>query len=119
MTTIKLTESNYLPWKFQILKTLQGYRLDNFVLSDDESPAKFLPQSGGVESSYTSIEENPTHSAWIRQDHLISSLLLGSMTEEVLQEMLDCSTSREIWKKIEDTYATNNLAKTMSFKNQM
>lgn len=91
---------------------MQGHGLDHFVLTDDGPPEPILRRSilDDPNSSSTDL------STWTRQYRLISSWLLGSMTEAVLQDLLDCTSARQIWTTLEGTYVTSNLTKSMGFQ---
>ena len=88
MVTIKLSSSNYLLWKSQLLPLLESQGLLGHVDSSLEPPPPFdLP---------TSQTPNTKHLAWKATDQRLLSLLLSSLTEEPMAEVVGLSTSREV-----------------------
>ncbi|XP_022156747.1 uncharacterized protein LOC111023586 [Momordica charantia] len=104
--------------KFQVLTAIQGHGLEQYIDSDIEPPSRFIQNGDGVTSS-TTQQPNPEYFHWIKQDKLISLWLLGSMSEEILSQMLDCRMVKEIWTLLECTFASRNLARVMQLKSKL
>lgn len=79
---IKLDRSNYMILKKQMLHILKSYDLDEFVLEKKKCPQKFLD----------AWKLNPSYKFWIRQDQMIGSWLIVSMTDELIKEVSDFDT---------------------------
>ncbi|XP_022159146.1 uncharacterized protein LOC111025572 [Momordica charantia] len=94
ISTIKLNDENFLLWRLQITTALQGHGLGKFIDPEAKIPSEFV-QSADESSSVPS--PNPEFINWKRQDKLITSWLLGSMSEEILSQMLECETAQEVW----------------------
>lgn len=45
---------------------------------------------------------NPAYSTWVNNDGLLTTWLLGTITEEVLLDLEDTSSARNIWQSIEN-----------------
>ena len=118
ISLVKLSDDNFRLWKFQNLTSLKAYDLENFLESGSEPPSKYLTST---ESSSTSaiVTPNPEYKVWKRQDHLISSWLLGSMSEEILNQMLHCKSAKEIWRTLQGIFSSRFLAQAMQFKNKL
>lgn len=104
---VKLGDDNFLLLKFQIIIALEGYGLDKYLQSESTSPSKFIfvvneTENTGVASSSSTqnLIPNLVYKKWKRQDRLISSWLLGSMSEEILNQMLNCESIKDIWATI-------------------
>ncbi|KAA0037306.1 putative Ty1-copia-like retrotransposon [Cucumis melo var. makuwa] len=87
-----------------ILTAVEAYDLESYLESTAESPTKYInPPSNhtltatGSSSAHTVSILNPEYKIWKRQDRLISSWLLGSMDEDILNQMLNC-TSGKLYK---------------------
>ncbi|XP_022148750.1 uncharacterized protein LOC111017341 isoform X2 [Momordica charantia] len=50
ISTVKLTDENFLLWKFQVLTTLEGHGLESYIECDDDPPPKLIqdPLTGKV-----------------------------------------------------------------------
>lgn len=108
--SIKLTESNYLLWKQQVLASMRGYGLESFLTGEKECPPKYTSDS---------TEINPDFLSWNKQDQLIVSWLLASLTEEILISTVGFNTSQEIWKSLETNFASQSRAKIMQYRSQL
>uniref|UniRef100_A0A803PAL4 Retrotransposon Copia-like N-terminal domain-containing protein n=1 Tax=Cannabis sativa TaxID=3483 RepID=A0A803PAL4_CANSA len=84
---IKLDEHNYLPWRHQVLASIKGSRLLNY-LDPDRAPPKFLSTTD--ERSHT---VNPEFEDWEQQDNLLVSWLLSSMSEKTTHWIVDLLTT--------------------------
>lgn len=81
----KLTDDNFLLWKFQITTALEGYGLEIFL--ENDPPPKYQASFEWTSSTIqTMITE---YKIWKRQDRLISSWLLGSMSEDILTQLIN------------------------------
>ncbi|KAH6808195.1 hypothetical protein C2S51_029303 [Perilla frutescens var. frutescens] len=108
----KLDDNNYLLWKQQAEVTIGGYGLEGFITGETPVPEQFIL---GTSDSGTVV--NLAFKAWLRQDRLITSWLLSSMTKSVLIALVGLTTSRDIWKTLESNFASQSRAKLMQMKN--
>lgn len=89
---VKLSDDNFLLWKFQVITPLEGYDLEHFLEINLKPPLKFLPAVSkqpnttvdSLSATGGALIPNPKYKKWKRQDRLISSWLLGSMSEQIL-----------------------------------
>lgn len=65
------------------------------------------------------MKSNPEYIKWKKQDRLISSWLLGSMTENILEQVIHCKSSREIWKCLLQVFNSRNKAQIMRMKTRL
>lgn len=112
----------FLHWKFQILTALEGYGLESHLVN--ETP----PQSLTVQSDSSTAEAstatttstlNPVYMQWKRQDMVITSWLVGSMTDDILPQMLHCTSAKEIWTCLTQIFTTRNLVQMMKIKTKL
>ncbi|KAK6119364.1 hypothetical protein DH2020_046895 [Rehmannia glutinosa] len=114
LVSIKLTESNYLLWKQQVLTAIVGYGLEGFISSQNTPPARLITSEN---TSQTSL--NPDFVTWLRQDQLLASWLLSSLTENLLILMVGKNSSREIWETLEANFSGQSKARLMHHKLQL
>lgn len=118
--TVKLNDNNFLLWRLQILAALQGYGLEHHIEENSEIPPQFVQSTEDTTMSSSSRQmQNPEFVLWQRQDKLIISWLFGAMTEEILGEMTECTTAREVWVILENLFVSRNLAKVMELKSKL
>ena len=56
---------------------------------------------------------NPAHFQWLRQDSLILSTLMSSMTEGVLGQLVSYATSHQVWQALETNFSSQSRARTI------
>uniref|UniRef100_A0A2N9IZ37 Reverse transcriptase Ty1/copia-type domain-containing protein n=1 Tax=Fagus sylvatica TaxID=28930 RepID=A0A2N9IZ37_FAGSY len=111
MVTIKLSSSNYLLWKSQLLPLLESQNLLGHVDGTLVLPPPFDPP--------TSQTPNPKHLAWKATNQRLLSLLLSSLTEEAMAEVVGLSTSREVWTALENTFSHRSKAREIRLKDDL
>ncbi|KZV45700.1 hypothetical protein F511_26726 [Dorcoceras hygrometricum] len=62
---------------------------------------------------------NPNFITWNRQDQLLFSFLLASMSESVQSQMIGCHTSSQLWTRVTQLFATRSKARAMQYKLQL
>lgn len=87
---VRLDENNFLLWKQQILIAIHGYELEKH-LEDDQIPPMF---KNAQDEAATVL--NPEFTDLRRQDQLLMSWLLASMSERMLTRMVGCNFACEI-----------------------
>lgn len=111
--SVKLDENNYLLWKQQIITAVYGYGLESH-LTQDQVPPMFK----NIQDETASIL-NSDFTDWRRQDHLLMSWLLASMSKGMLTRMVGCECSFEIWEKVRIHFASQTKAKVKKLKTQL
>ncbi|KAK6164426.1 hypothetical protein DH2020_001290 [Rehmannia glutinosa] len=114
LITCRLTESNYLVWKMQVWAVVKGYSLDGYLTGEVKVPKEFLS-----ETTENTKKVNPAYISWIRQDQLLMSWLLSSLSENILVSVVGSNTSMEVWKWLENNFASQNAAKVMQYRLQL
>ena len=108
LVTIKLEEDNYLLWKFQIENAILGYGLEDHVYGTDAAPPRLIQGNA-----------NPEFVRYQRQDRLLMSWILASISTSYLPQLVGCSSSQEIWTTIEQLFNSQSTAKVMFYKHQI
>ncbi|KAK6135727.1 hypothetical protein DH2020_030507 [Rehmannia glutinosa] len=111
LITVKLNESNFLVWKQQIWAAIRGYGLEGYLTGSVAAPEEYTAGKTANERTL-----NPSFLTWTRQDQLLASWLLSSLTESILITTVGLSTSREIWECLQTTFASQNQAKIMQYR---
>ncbi|XP_047310776.1 uncharacterized protein LOC124914304 [Impatiens glandulifera] len=116
LTSIKLDHKNILIWKSQILPTLKGYGLDQFVTRTNSAPEAFLQVDAADGSSV--LTPNPSFTIWEEQDQRILSWLLSTLSESILDQVVgeSCTTSKALWSALEHTFASQSQARLMQLR---
>ena len=106
--TIRLSYSNYLLWRQQVSAAVKGHGLTGFLTGTNTKPPETLNNL-----------PNPAFDLWERQDQLLVSWLLASISEAVLVTTVGLDTSHEVWTALEQAYAGQSRAKILQYKLQV
>ncbi|KAG7599495.1 Reverse transcriptase RNA-dependent DNA polymerase [Arabidopsis suecica] len=108
----KLTSMNYLTWRLQITALLEGHELHGFISETDQAPP---PQV----TSGTATIPNPKLKHWTRQDRLLYSAIIGTLSLQVQPMVSHAQTTREIWIKLAKTYGNPSRAHINQIRQQL
>lgn len=112
--SVKLDEKNYLVWRQQVLAAIYCHELKKFIEESSERPQRYAnvedELAGKVSSEFIS---------WNRQDQLLLSWLLLSMSESMLTRVVGCERSYSVWERISQFFVSQNRAKIRQFKTEL
>ena len=108
----KLTSTNYLMWNRQVHSLLDGYNLAGHVDGSMEIPSPTLTTDGQV-------TVNNEYSIWKRQDKLLYSALLGTITAPVQAILATTTTAADIWHTLATTYAKPSRGHILHLRQQL
>ena len=94
--SLKLTNTNYLYWRMQMLSYLLGQGVFGFVDCSNTCPSPYVLARDG-----TYLQVNPLFLRWKQQDQLILSALLSFLSMEVLHLVIGCQSSCSTWRTLE------------------
>ncbi|XP_019085418.1 PREDICTED: uncharacterized protein LOC109126362 [Camelina sativa] len=97
MNVTKLNSTNYITWSLQVHSLLDGYDLAGYIDGSKLPPDQTL--------STNPPTPNPAYSTWRRQDKLIYSGLLGTLSPALQPLVSKTKSAAEMWKTISSTYA--------------
>lgn len=118
LVSIKLDENNFLIWRQQVLAAIRGYGLEGFITGTSEIPPEFISEQGKEKDTIVKVP-NPEYTIWLRQDSILSSWILSSLTENILTLMVGLETSSEIWHTLDKNFTSHSEARKMQYKLQL
>lgn len=101
LSTIKLTENNYLTWKRQIHNAVYDCSLENHIFKDEKPLKKIqrtIESSEAITGTIAAINSKISliyyleYMEWMGQD---CSWLIGAMSEDIVSQMIGCVTTWE------------------------
>jgi hypothetical protein len=113
IVTIRLTKTNFLLWRAQLLPYLRSSKLMGYL--DDTLPApaqKIVASTAGGAKPVS----NPTYECWYDQDQQLLSGLLSSMTKDILRDVIGAKTSKEVWDSLQKKFASSIKARTVHIR---
>jgi hypothetical protein len=94
-----------------LLPLLKSQELIGHVDGTLEPPPRFAPANFQT--------PNIKHLAWKQTDQRLLSLLLSSLTEEAMAEVMGLTTSREVWIALENTFSHHSKAREIRLKDDL
>ncbi|KAD2393053.1 hypothetical protein E3N88_40030 [Mikania micrantha] len=105
---IKLTTNNFPSWRKQVLSTLTGLALEQFVDGLTEPPPKVLDG-----------KPNPEYRTWYRQDQVLLGALLGSCSDHIQPIVSSAETSRQLFIRLTESYASVSRSRIISLRTKL
>ncbi|KAK6119198.1 hypothetical protein DH2020_047046 [Rehmannia glutinosa] len=94
--------------------TIKGFGLEGYLDGTSLAPTKLIPVVGNEPAKV-----NPKFVLWQRQDQLLASWLLSSLSEPILISVVGLNISYDIWKSIETNFSSHLKARLMQYKLQL
>lgn len=110
LVSIKLDTDNFLTWKSQSISLLLSTEHMGFVDGTIPCPAQFVTDAEGR------AVLNPAFRDWFRHDQSVRSWLFATVSQDVLLDVHELPTSREIWIALERRYLDQSKAREMKLK---
>ncbi|KAM0032842.1 hypothetical protein Hdeb2414_s0016g00479421 [Helianthus debilis subsp. tardiflorus] len=105
---IQVVPDNFISWRKQVLSTLTGLELEQFVDGKTEPPPKVLEG-----------KPNPAYRLWFRQDQILLGALLGSCSATILPIVSSAATSLELFQRLTETYAGVSRSRIISLRSKL
>ncbi|XP_073351755.1 uncharacterized protein [Aegilops tauschii subsp. strangulata] len=83
--TEKLTKTNYILWKAQVMAGLRGAQVTGLLDGTDAAPPKTVQQQQADKT--VAMAPNPLYAQWISRDQQVLSHLLNSLSMEILAQV--------------------------------
>ena len=102
---------NFLLWKTQLFPILNCNDLAQLLTQDPPAPT--------ATSSADETIINPAYQAWKNQDQQVLSILVSSLSENVLPCVVGKTTSKEAWEALNKHYSSSNPSRIMYLHNKL
>lgn len=112
-TAVQLDESNYIMWKYQIETAIKGHGLEEYINGTLIIPPKM------VTDDQNKITSNQEFIFYQRQDNLLATWLMSSISTNILSHVVGCKTSQEIWEAIDQFFNSQSSARIIHYKRQL
>jgi hypothetical protein len=113
VVTIRLTKSNYLLWRAQLVPFLRSAKLMGYLDGTLPAPAQLIASSTATGAAQVA---NPAYIRWYDQDQQLLSGLLSSMTEDVLRDVVAATSSKEVWDSLQKKFSSSTRARTVQIR---
>ncbi|KAM1058752.1 hypothetical protein ACFX2B_023357 [Malus domestica] len=116
--TVKLDDSNYLTWNFQIELLLEGHGLMGFVDGSHPCPAQFnVPIFEGSyvpSSDVSSSTESDDFKVWKMHDRALMQLLTATLSPSAVSCAIGSSSAHDLWQRLKEQISI--VTRTMIFQ---
>ncbi|XP_021825082.1 uncharacterized protein LOC110766125 [Prunus avium] len=102
--TLKLDDTNYMQWSYQVEKFLKVYRLSSFL-----DGTVMVPVDPDADA----------YLEWEAMDTAILNLIAASLSDDAFSEMMNCKSATEAWTTLRDRYSSISELKIMHLKNNL
>ncbi|KAL4302386.1 hypothetical protein GQ457_10G022830 [Hibiscus cannabinus] len=102
-----LDDTNFLLWKQQVILTIRGLGLEEFLDPDVLKPSKYVENTTGGRVL------NPEYVQFVKQDSSLASWLLSTVSSDILPQLVGADTSADIWNVITGLYSKLSTTKLM------
>ncbi|KAF7810391.1 Retrovirus-related Pol polyprotein from transposon TNT 1-94 [Senna tora] len=107
-------EKNYLLWRLQISAAIQGHELEQYIAGKSSIPSMYSSDEDKIANKF-----NPEYIAWKKQDALLLSWLLSTMSESMVTRVVGCTHSYEVWDRVQHHFGTNTQAKIHQYRTEL
>ncbi|XP_071680102.1 uncharacterized protein [Lolium perenne] len=113
---VRLDRNNYMLWRALTLTNFSGASLHGHLDGTTAAPSKTLTEGGGADAR---VVDNPDYHRWWTQDQKVLGLLLSSMTEDIVCQLLGCPTAAAAWSAVQSMFGAQNRAGVQHMKRQI
>ncbi|KAK2981326.1 hypothetical protein RJ640_020196 [Escallonia rubra] len=113
LVSLKLDANNYILWKSQFLPVLISHDLLDYIDGIFPCPPQYVSDSDGQ------AIVNPTYTAWARTDQSLLSWINATLTKDILQEVHELTSSRDVWLTLDRRFLDQSIAKELQLKLQL
>ena len=108
--TVKLDDSNYVTWNFQMKLLLDGNRILGFVTSSIPCPNKYVESDSTDETVENPSVITDAYKVWKIHDKALMTLITATLSTAALSCVIGCRSSRKMWTNLKDRYS--NMTRT-------
>ena len=108
---IKLTPTNFPVWRKQIESTIIGLELDHFLTESNPRKQSIADKDG--------LKSNPEYLPWYRQDQVIISAILGSLSDQIQPLISSAVTAHDAWVRLNSSFASASRSRIISLKSKL
>ncbi|KAM2045332.1 hypothetical protein ACFX1T_009539 [Malus domestica] len=108
--TVKLDDTNYLVWHYQLQLLLESHGILGFVDGSCRCPTRFEKDSEveGVETNDFQI--------WKMHDRALMQLIIATLSPTAMSCIIGCMTPYDMWTNLNDRFSTVTKASILQMK---
>ncbi|KAM2484597.1 hypothetical protein ACFX1W_042083 [Malus domestica] len=121
--TVKLDDSNYLTWNFQIELLLEGYGLMVFVDGSHSCPTRFVVSNSAdsfiSSSDVPSTIENDEFKIWKMHDRALMQLITATLSPSAVSCAIGSTSAHDLWVRLKEQFSIVTRATIFQMKSEL
>ncbi|KAB2624186.1 hypothetical protein D8674_015846 [Pyrus ussuriensis x Pyrus communis] len=114
--TVKLDDSNYLTWNFQIELLLEGHGLIGFVDGSHPCPARSVVTSSADSSISADTDE---FKIWKMHDRALMQLITATLSPSAISCAIGSASASDLWIRLKEQFSIVTWATIFQMKSQL
>ncbi|KAM1351501.1 hypothetical protein ACFXTH_005260 [Malus domestica] len=103
--TVKLDDSNYVTWNFQISLLLEGNGIMGFLDGTIPCPQKYTELESDDESIVHNSPLTDAYQVWQIHDKALMTLITATLSTAALSCVIGCRSSSDMWNHLKERFA--------------
>ncbi|CAN6721051.1 unnamed protein product [Malus baccata var. baccata] len=121
--TVKLDETNYLVWHFQMQLLLEGHGILGFVDGSNPCPIRFTrpTSSGSEEDSQGTLShtESDDYKIWKLHDRALMQLITATLSPSAISCVIGSISAQDIWTRLKEQFSTVTRTSIFQMKSEL
>jgi len=111
--TVKLDDTNYLIWNFQMQIRLESHGILGFVDGPRKCPNRF-----DADSDLEGVKTDD-HQIWKMHDRALMQLIIATLSSTAISYVIGCVSSHDMWIQLKDRFSTITKAHIFQMKSEL
>jgi hypothetical protein len=115
LVSVKLNQTNYMLWKFQITSTLKTYKLLDVVNGSYPCPEMYIRDTNGAATSVV----NRDFIQWDTKDQALISMISATLSPSALALVIGQKSAKSVWDTLEKRFTSFSRSNILSLKRDL
>jgi len=102
---IKLSNANFPSWRTQIMAYFKAQDAYGFLDGTSKRPVQIFPNPNTTPNAPATVAIQE-YLAWCQRDQMLLSVLISTLTEQLLVHAVGCATSHQLWTTLVSMFAS-------------
>ncbi|CAN6675510.1 unnamed protein product [Malus baccata var. baccata] len=116
---VKLDESNYLNWHFQMQMLLEGHGIMKFVDGSTLCPSRYVMCSGVDASNSSTPSENEDYIVWKLHDRALMQLITATLSPVAISCAIGSTSACDLWTRLKEQFSVVSRTSVFQLKSNL
>ncbi|CAN6717359.1 unnamed protein product [Malus baccata var. baccata] len=107
--SLKLDETNYLQWHFQMQLMLEGHEIIGFVDGTNMCPSQFPSTCSGDSKVMTNVlssrTETDEYKVWKMHDRVLMHLIIATLSSSAISCAIGSTSAMDLWVRLQEQFS--------------